>query len=248
MKKISFILFIFTSFFVLLFSSCREGIVEPTRLLELLVVDSLGVPVPNAKVDFYFTETALQTKGSQIIETLYTNQEGMVKVALDVEIFDYYVNVEKNELNNWYTNTVVSLPNLREKNTVTIVINNPFEAKLTGRYKKRWQQTDDIINGNPSFPNCSNQLYHDFIRRIETDKNRRDGELEKYQTSICPFPGTSEGINQWSYNQIKHTITFGIDNFAEIYKVVEFTGDKLSLVYSTPDGTFTVERRYKLVD
>lgn len=246
MKKKYF--FVFALLSVLFLSSCREGIIEPTRVLELLVVDSLGLPVSDAKVEVYFTETELQTNSFQAIETLYSDEEGMVKVALDIEIFDYYVNIEKDDLNNWYTNTVVSLPNVRGKNTTTITITNPFEARLTGRYKSRWQQTEDIINGNPSLPNCSNQLYHDFIRRSETEKNRRDGELEKYQSTICPLPGTLQGINQWVYDPITHTITFGKDNFAEIYKVAEFTEDKLSLVYTTPDGAFTVERRYKRID
>ena len=123
----------FSSFFFVLFSSCREGGVEPVRLLELYVVDTLGEPVDNAKVEFYFTESALNTSTSQIIETLYTNDEGLVQVALDVEIFDYYVNIEKDQLNNWYTTTFVSLPNLLGSNTTTITLNDAFEAKLTGR-------------------------------------------------------------------------------------------------------------------
>ncbi|WP_375560793.1 hypothetical protein ACE193_24375 [Bernardetia sp. OM2101] len=246
MKKIYNTLFGLLSFCVL-FSSCREGRVEPVRLLELYVVDTLGQPVDNAKVEFYFDEMALNTRKSQIIETLYTNEEGLIQVALDVEIFDYYVNIEKNELNNWYTETFVSLPNLAQENTTTITINTPFEAKLTGIYKKRWQQTAALINGNPAFPNCSNQLYHDFIRRTETAKEDRDGQVERYQTDICPFPGNPEGTNQWVYDKQNNTITFGIDAFAETYKIIEFTGNKMSLIYTTPDGVFTKEQRYKLV-
>lgn len=247
MRKIYNSVFVLLSFCVVL-SSCREGGVEPVRLLELYVVDTLGVPVPNAKVEFYFTETALNTSTNQIIETLYTNNEGIVKVALDVEIFDYYVNIEKDELNNWYTNTFVSLPKLQGKNTTTITLSNPFQVKLTGKYKRRWQQTDDLINGNPSFPNCSNQLYHDFIRRTETEKDKRDGEVIKYQTDICPFPGTSEGTNQWVYNEQNNTITFGVDFFAETYQIIEFTGNRMSLLYTTPDGAFRKEKRYKLIN
>jgi len=247
MRKVYSSIFVFFFFFVL-FSSCREGGVEPVRLLELYVVDTLGELVDNAKVEFYFTESALNTSTSQIIETLYTNDEGLVQVALDVEIFDYYVNIEKDQLNNWYTTTFVSLPNLLGSNTTTITLNDAFEAKLTGRYKKRWQQTADIINGNPSFPNCGNQLYHDFFRRTETAKDNRSGEVQKFQADICPFPGTSEGTNQWIYNKQNNTITFGIDNFAETYKIIEFTGNKMSLVYTTPDGAFVIERRYKLVN
>lgn len=248
MKKLHFIIFIFSFLSISFFTSCREGLVEPVRLLELYVVDTLGVAVPNAKVDFYFTEQALSTNTNQIIETLYTNEKGVINVALDVEIFDYYVNIEKDELNNWYTNTFINLTNLREKNTTTITINTTFKAKLTGKYKKRWQQTEDIINGNASFPNCANQFYHDFVRRIETEKNKRDGELEQYQTNICPFPGKLEGLNQWIYNEQNNTITFGQGNFAEIYKVAEFTSDKMSLVYTTPDGAFVKEKRYKLIE
>lgn len=247
MKKIYNTVFVLL-FLCFLFPSCREGGVEPIRLLELYVADTLGVPVNNAKVELYFTEQALNTNTSQIIETLYTNEKGLVQVALDIDIFDYYVNIEKEQLNNWYTNTFVSLPNLTQKNTTTIVINNSFESQLTGKYKKRWQQTDDFINGNPALPSCTNQLYHDFTRRTETAKNRRDGEVEKYQTNICPFPGTSEGTNQWIYDKQNNTITFGIDFFAETYQVTEFTGDKIYLVYTTPDGAFVKEKRYKLIN
>ncbi|AFM06296.1 hypothetical protein Fleli_3994 [Bernardetia litoralis DSM 6794] len=244
---------IFNSIFILfslctLFSSCREGVVEPIRLLELYVVDTLGVPVDNAKVEFYFTELALNTNTSQIIETLYTNEEGLIQVALDIDIFDYYVNIEKEEINNWYTETFVNLPNLRTENRTTITLNNPFEVKLTGRYKKRWQQTEDLINGNPSLPSCSNQLYHDFVRRTQTAKDSRDGEVQKFQTDICPFPGTSEGTNQWIYDEQNHTITFGINDFAETYRITEFTGNTMTLTYTTPDGAFTKEKRYKLVN
>ncbi len=247
MRKVYNSIFVLLSFCVVL-SSCREGGVEPVRLLELYVVDTLGVPIPDAKVEFYFTETALNTSTNQIIETLYTNNEGIVKVALDTKIFDYYVNIEKDELNNWYTNTFVSLPKSQEKNTTTITLSNPFQIKLTGKYKRRWQQTDDFINGNPAFPSCSNQLYHDFIRRTETAKDKRDGEVVKYQTDICPFPGTSEGTNQWIYNVQNNTITFGADNFVETYKIIEFTGNRMSLLYTTPDGAFRKEKRYKLID
>jgi hypothetical protein len=247
MKKVYSNFFVLL-FFCFLFSSCREGGVEPVRLLELYVVDTLGLPVDSAKVEFYLTELELNTNSSQIIETLYTNKQGLVQVALDVDIFDYYVNIEKEQLNNWYTNTFVSVPDTRGTNPTTIVINSSFESKLTGRYKKRWQQTQDFINNNPSFPNCANQLYYDFIRRTEVVKDSRDGEVEKYQTSICPFPGTSEGRNQWVYDQQNNTITFGIDFFAETYKITEFTGDKLSLVYTTPDGAFTKEKRYKRIN
>ena len=247
MRKVYNSIFVLLSFCVFL-SSCREGVVEPVRLLELYVVDTLGLPVPNAKVEFYFTETALNTSTNQIIETLYTNNEGVVKVTLDVDIFDYYVNIEKDELNNWYTDTFVNLPNLLGKNRTTITLSNPFQINLTGKYKRRWQQTDDLINGNPAFPNCGNQLYHDFIRRTEIAKGERDGEVVKYQTDICPFPGTSEGINQWIYNEQNNSITFGVDFFAETYKIIEFTGDRMSLLYTTPNGAFRKEKRYKLID
>ena len=245
MKKIYNTVFILL--FCILLSSCREGSVEPVRLLELYVIDTLGLPVQNAKADFYFTESALNSNTNQIIETLYTNEEGIIRVALDIEIFDYYVNIEKEELNNWYTTTFVSLPNVKGKNTTVIVLNNSFESKLTGKYKKRWQQTEDIINGNPAFPNCANQLYHDFVRRTETAKDTRDGEVRKFQANNCPFPGTSEGTNQWNYKPEDNTITFGANNFAETYKIVEFTGNKMSLVYTTPDRAFVIERKYKLV-
>ncbi len=235
-------------FFAVIFSSCREGIVEPVRLLQLYVVDTLGVPISNAKVDFYFSETALNNNGAQILESFYTNEEGFIELALDIDIFDYYVNIEKGQLNNWYTNTFVNLPNLQQKNVMTIPIKDSFKAKLTGKYKKRWQQTEDIINGNPAFPNCANQLYHDFIRRVETVKNNRDGEVAKFQTSFCPFPGTSEGINQWIYDEQNHTITFGIGIFAEIYKITEFTEDKMTLFFATPDGAFVKEKKYKLIN
>ncbi len=58
MRKLYFIVFIFSFLSISFFSSCREGLVEPVRLLELYVVDTLGVAVPNAKVDFYLTEQA----------------------------------------------------------------------------------------------------------------------------------------------------------------------------------------------
>lgn len=248
MKKLHFILIIFSCLAISFLSSCREGLVEPIRKLELYVVDTLGMPVSNAKVDFYFTEQDLKTATNQIIESLYTDEKGGIKVALDLETFDYYVNIEKEGLNNWYTNTFINLPNLFEKNSVTVLINTPFEAKLTGKYRRRWQQTEDIINSNPSLPNCGNQLYHDFIRRIETEKDKRSGEVERYQTNICPFPGALEGINQWVYDKQNNTITFGIGNFAETYKITEFTGDRMSLVYTTPDGAFVKEKRYKTVE
>lgn len=247
MRKVHSTTFVLLCFCLSLFS-CREGIVEPVRLLELYVVDSLGIGIPNAKVEFYATEQQLNTNTNKLIETFYSNEEGIVQVALDVDIFDYYVNIEKGELNNWYTTTFISLPELRKKNTTAIMINSTFEAKLTGINKKRWQQTDNIINGNPSFPNCGNQLYHDFIRRTEMAKNSRDGLVERYQGNTCPNPGSSEGINQWIYDPQNNTITFGIGNFAETYQVTEFTEDQLSLVYTTPDGAFRVERRYKLID
>lgn len=248
MKKLPLLFFLFSLLAILIFSSCREGLVEPTRLLELKVVDTLGVAVPNAKVDFYLSERELNTNRNPLIESLYTNEEGIIKVALDVEIFDYYVNIEKDELNNWYTNTFINLPNLMGTNTTVVTLSNPFQAKLTGKYKKRWQQVENLINGNPSLPSCTNQLYHDFVRRIEIEKNKRDGEVEKYQSSVCPFPGQSEGINIWTYNKQNNTITLGVDNFSETYKITEFTGDKLSLLYTTPDGAFRVERKYKLIN
>ncbi len=237
---------LFSSF--ILFSSCREGGFEPVRLLELYVVDTLDLPVDSAKVEFYFSEFALNANEGQIIETLYTDKEGVVKVALDEKIIDYYVNVEKQDINNWYTTTIINLPNLQAKNVATIMLNSTFEAKLTGRYEKRWQQTDDIINGNASSPNCANQLYHNFIRRPETEKDTRDGQLEKIQTSVCRFPGRVEENNQWIYDKQSNTLTFGIENFAETYKVVKFTENKMSLVYTTPDGAIVIEKKYKVVD
>jgi hypothetical protein len=248
MKKSHFIIFIFSSLCILFLSSCREGIIEPARLLELYVVDTLGMPVTDATVELYFTEDNFSKNTNRLIETLYTDQEGKVQVALDVNIFDYYVNIEKGELNNWYTDTFINLPNLINENKITILINTSFEAKLTGKYKKRWQQTDNIINGNPSFPNCANQLYHDFVRRIDLEKDKRDGQFEKFQSEICLFPGKSEGVNQWIYDIQSNTMTFGLSNFEEVYKVAEFTGETMSLVYTTPNGAFVIERRYKVIE
>lgn len=247
MRKAYYIFFILVSLCISLFS-CREGTVEPLRLLELYVVDTLGVPVPNAKVEFYFTEENLNLNTNQIIETLYTNEEGVLNVALDLDVVNYYVNIEKDNINNWYTNTSVNLSSTTEKNILTILLTDSFEAKLTGKYKKRWQQTENLINGNPSFPNCVNQLYHDFTRRLNTEKDKRDGRVEKFQATGCDFPGSSEGINQWIYDREKNTITFGIDNFEEKYQIKEFTGNRMSLVYTTPNGAFVIENRYKLIE
>ena len=243
---------IYKSFFILislcaLFSSCREGIVEPTRLLELHVVDTLGEPIPDAKVEIYLYESELNLEEETAIETLYTDEEGILNVALDPEIFDYYINIEKGELSNWYTNTFINLTS-RGVNVITVTLNNSFEAALTGKYRKRWQQTAEILNGNPFLPSCFNQLYHEFIRRPEESKEERSGQIEKFQSDVCAFPGKYEGFNIWTYNKQNNTITFGTDNFAETFTVAEFTGDKLVLIGKTVGGVFTKEKRYKLVD
>ncbi len=245
MKKIYSIIFILFSFSFLFFS-CREGSIDPVRLLELSVVDTLGVPVADAKVDFYFDEQDLNRDRNQIIESFYTDKQGIVKVALDIDILEYYVNIEKEQLKNWYTTTLISLP--ATENTARIVLNEPFEAKLTGKFRKRWQQTDNIINGNPSFANCNNQLYHDFTRRLDTQKDERDGRVEQFRSEICPLPGTSAGINQWIYDNQNNTLIFGVDGFKEIYTIKEITDDKMSLVFRTSNGAITIERRYKFIE
>lgn len=232
----------------ILFSSCREGVDEPIRSLEFCVIDTLGDPVPNAKVEIYFSEEALNRGTDQIIETLYTNSAGIVKVALDIEIFDYYVNIEKEELNNWYTQTFVSLSSLRSVNKDTIMLNDPFEEQLTGKYKKRWQQTAYILAGNPSFPNCGNQRFHDFIRRPEVEQESRDGQLEVYDSEVCPTPGRLHRINQWRYNKANNTIIFGPANFEEIYEVAEFTGTEMTLIRRTSEDRFLIEEKYKLIE
>ncbi|WP_291727272.1 hypothetical protein [Bernardetia sp.] len=247
MKSIykAILVFIAICFF---FSSCREGIIEPVRSLELYVVDTLGEPVPNAKVEFYLTESALTLEGETLLEPFYTDEQGIVRVALDPDIFDYYVNIEKDELSNWYTNTVINLPLLQGVNITTITINKPFEVALTGKNKKRWQQTADILNGNQYVPNCSNQLYYDFIRRPERAKEERNGQLERLQSDVCPFPEKPVDSNIWSYNKENNTITFGVASFAETFTITEFTGDRMILVSKTSDNAFIKEKRYELVD
>lgn len=247
-KYFSLFVLVFSSLLVLTSCEGREGIEEPIRLLDLYVVDTAGLPVPNAKVDFFLNENDLMKDQNPIMKSFYSDKEGRVQVALDFKIFDYYVNIEKEDLNNWYTTTIVKTPNLLIENVNTVTIKNSIQAQLTGRYEKRWQQTAHIINGNPSNLNCFNQLYHNFIRRSEvTSEEDIDGRIQKFQSNVCTSPEKPAGFNVWKYNQEDNTMVLGLGTSQELYKFEDFTGDKFSIVLTTLDGTFIIERKFKLV-
>ncbi|WP_338764226.1 hypothetical protein WAF17_21295 [Bernardetia sp. ABR2-2B] len=249
MKKKYFNLLVLTFFSLLIFSCVDRGNQEPVRLLELYVVDTLGLPVPNAKIDFYLKEEDLRQDKNQILEPFYSDEEGRIQVALDFEIFDYFANIEKGDLNNWYTTTIIKVPETTQKNISTVTIQNSIQAQITGRDKKRWQQTANIINGNPSGLNCTNQLYHDFTRRSDVNiyQVEIDGIIDKFQSDACSTPEKPAGFNIWKYDRENNTMTLGVDTFEEVYKFENFTGSEFSIVLTTLNGAFIIERKFKLV-
>lgn len=234
---LKFLSYVSTTLLVLGLSACRIGQEEPIREIHIYVVDEQNNPIPNAKVEFYYTLSDFRKGTNRVIEPLYTNTAGVLITALDINVLNYYVNIEKGELNNWYTEQQVELPLFLEHNTDTIVLNSPFEVQLAGRNSKRWIQTYDAINGVVFNPTCSNQLYHDFVY---------DGSLDKFRSNKCQNEGAPAGFNFWKYNADSNSIYFGAEPFLEKHEIVEKTETTLHLRYQ-PLPTIVRESKFALV-
>lgn len=122
-----------SAFLVLIIISCQtvpsasvpEADSSPIQILktslEVTVRDNLGNVVEDAQVQLFNTKEDYQQETNQIQGLKTTDGKGRVKFT-DLDAKEYYVNVEKGEMNNYGAGIKTDALEAKRKNRVTIII------------------------------------------------------------------------------------------------------------------------------
>ncbi len=122
MKKSSIFLFIL-AFSLTAFTSVNKSNKEllPTSL-RITVLNELGNPVEGASVTLFKTEADYDNEENPVQETLKTDEKGRVTFK-QLEPIEYYVNAQKDDLNNYGGGTKTGKLHKGKFNKANIVIN-----------------------------------------------------------------------------------------------------------------------------
>lgn len=89
--------------------------------LQITVRDNLGNIIEGAEVQLFNTKEDYQQEASSIQGIKYTDDKGRVKYS-ELESKEYYINVEKGDMNNYGAGIKTDALNEKRNNKVTIII------------------------------------------------------------------------------------------------------------------------------
>jgi protocatechuate 3,4-dioxygenase beta subunit len=89
--------------------------------LQITVRDKLGNLVNDAEVQIFKTKEDYQEETNAVGGVAYTDEKGKVKY-IDLEPMEYYVNVEKGDMNNYGAGIKTDELSKNRTNRVTIII------------------------------------------------------------------------------------------------------------------------------
>lgn len=215
---------IFTSLYLCLtltLSTCQ--IPDAYGDLSLLVLDSSGLPVANAQVSIYASETDYLNETNALVENSFTDEEGGIDF-FDLTLDTCFVDVQVEALNNWEGKSQIGLIKTENgyNNFEVFVIFESRTGMIARSEGKKWQRQRIIFNGNDisdEIPAC--ELDDEYIFYKNQQFLQREG------SSTCDPDNPSDRDYNWRFNDNNTALIIESGGSLEEWVIVNISQNQL---------------------
>jgi hypothetical protein len=209
------------------FTACKQG--QPTAVLEIYVLDPLGNRVPKANVNLYRLREDWDTEKNPAKTPEITTETGLIRFV-NLEAGTYYIDVEKDSLNNWEgkVETTVKSVGAFYVNTEFVIVKDSKSSDVASAEGKKW-----LANTVKQFNTTTavKDLSVDFRCRLDNilvfyKSGRYEIESRGDKCSVNETPIEQTGT--WKFNDASTTITLRGDGREPVtWTVLVSNKDKL---------------------